>query len=54
LRQRFRTQSDAPTKIADLAKASSWDRGSVVEKSGFALMPGSKTADTDVARACAS
>jgi|SRR5690242_3148751 alpha/beta superfamily hydrolase len=53
---RFRTQSDAPAKIAELAKVSSWERGSVVEKSGFALMPGAKTADmdvTDVARACA-
>jgi hypothetical protein len=53
--ERFRTQSDVPA-IAELAKASSWQRGSVVEKSGFALMPGGKTADmdiADVARACA-
>jgi len=50
---RFRAQSDAPAKIAELAKASSWERGNVVEKSGFALMPGSKTTDSDVARACA-
>jgi hypothetical protein len=27
--------------------------GSLIEKSGFATMPGSKTADSDVARACA-
>lgn len=51
--QRFRAQDDASIKIAELAKASSWERGSAVEKSGFALMPGSKTTDTDVARACA-
>ena len=50
---RFRAQGDGPAKIAELAKASSWERGSVVEKSGFALMPGSKTTDSDVARACA-
>src|SRR5712664_4471436 len=50
---RFRAQGDAPAKIAELAKASSWERGSVVEKSGYALMPGSKTTDSDVARACA-
>ena len=50
---RFSAQSDGPAKIAELAKASSWERGSVVEKSGFALMPGSKTVDSDVARACA-
>ena len=50
---RFRAQGDAPAKVAELAKASTWERGNLVEKSGFALMPGSKTADTDVARACA-
>ncbi|HYR66414.1 MAG TPA: hypothetical protein VEP47_09795 [Reyranella sp.] len=49
----YRTQSDASAKIAELAKASSWERGSTVEKSGFATMPGSKTTDSDVARACA-
>lgn len=50
---RFRTQGDAPAKIAELAKASSWERGNVVEKSGYATMPGSKSTDSDVARACA-
>lgn len=50
---RFRAQTDAPARIAELAGASSWERGSVVEKSGYALMPGSKMADSDVARACA-
>jgi hypothetical protein len=51
--ERFRAQADAPAQIAALGKASSWERGSLVEKSGFALMPGSKTSDSDVARACA-
>jgi hypothetical protein len=51
--QRFRSQDDASARIAELARASSWERGTVVEKSGFALMPGGKTADVDVARACA-
>jgi len=51
--ERFRAQSDGPAKIAALAQASSWERATVVEKSGFALMPGSKTTDSDVARACA-
>ena len=50
---RFRAQGDAPAKLADLAKASTWERGGLIEKSGFAVMPGAKTADTDVARACA-
>ena len=51
--ERFRAQPDSATKIAELIKASTWDRGNVVEKSGFATMPGSKTTDSDVARACA-
>ena len=50
---RFRAQGDSAIKIAELTKASSWDRGNVIEKSGYATMPGSKTTDSDVARACA-
>jgi hypothetical protein len=50
---RFRAQGDAAAKIVELTKVSSWDRGRVIESSGFAVMPGSKTADSNVARACA-
>jgi hypothetical protein len=50
---RFRAQTDAAGKLVELSKTSSWDRGNFIEKSGFALMPGSKTTDSDVARACA-
>jgi hypothetical protein len=50
---RFRAQGDAAVKLVELSKVSSWERGSFIERSGFALMPGSKTADSDVARACA-
>jgi hypothetical protein len=50
---RFRAQGDAAAKLTELAKASTWERGGVIERSGFAMMPGSKTADSDVARACA-
>jgi hypothetical protein len=50
---RFRSQGDAAVKIGELVKTSSWDRGGFIERSGFAIMPGSKTADSDVARACA-
>lgn len=51
--ERFRTQSDAVVRTADLVKTSSWERGAVIEKSGYATMPGSTTANSDVARACA-
>jgi hypothetical protein len=50
---RFRAQGDASAKLGELSKASTWDRGSFIERSGFATMPGSKTSDSDVARACA-
>jgi hypothetical protein len=51
--ERFRGQPDGPAQIAVLTKASSWERGNLVEKSGYAVMPGSKTGNSDVARACA-
>lgn len=51
--ERFRAQDGATAKIAELAKASTWERSNVVEKSGFAVMPGSKSSDSDIARACA-
>jgi hypothetical protein len=38
--------------MAELAKASTWERSTVVEKSGFAVMPGTKSNDSDIARAC--
>jgi hypothetical protein len=51
--ERFREQPDAVVKADALVKTSAWERGKLVENSGFATMPGSKTADSDVARACA-
>ena len=50
--ERFRAQGDASAKMAELTKASTWERSTFVEKSGFAALPGSKTGDTDIARAC--
>ncbi|HYC65565.1 MAG TPA: hypothetical protein VEC14_12600 [Reyranellaceae bacterium] len=51
--ERFLAQSDAPAKVAALEKASTWERGSVLEKAGFAMLPGTQTSDSDIARACA-
>lgn len=51
--ERFRDQADGPARVADLAKASSWEGSGMVERGGYALMPGAKTSDSDVARACA-
>lgn len=38
--------------MAELTKASVWERTQVMEKSGFASLPGSKTGEPDLARAC--
>ncbi len=50
--ERFRAQGDAAAQMAALAKASTWERTTVVEKSGFAVLPGTKSNDSDIARAC--
>ena len=50
--ERFRAQGDLTTRMAELTKASSWERNSVLEKSGFASLPGAKAGDSDLARAC--
>jgi hypothetical protein len=50
--ERFRAQGDASARLAELTKANSWERTGVVEKSGFAVMPGAKSSDSDIARAC--
>jgi hypothetical protein len=50
--ERFRAQGDAPARLAELNKASTWERSTFVEKSGFASLPGTTTGDSDIARAC--
>ena len=39
--------------MAELSKASSWERSNIVEKGGFAVVPTDKISASDVARACA-
>jgi alpha/beta superfamily hydrolase len=51
--EKFRQQADASSKMVELRKASTWERGTFVEKGGWATMPGSTTPSTGVARACA-
>jgi hypothetical protein len=51
--QSFRAQVDVTAKTAELVKVSTWERGTMVEKGGFANVPGTTTANSDVARACA-
>jgi hypothetical protein len=47
--ERFHQQADAETKLVEFKKVSSWDRRSIIEKGGWATMPGSGTLDSAVA-----
>ncbi|MCL4766656.1 MAG: hypothetical protein KJZ80_10520 [Hyphomicrobiaceae bacterium] len=51
--ENFRRETDAAAQQAALKKASSWQQGTLVEKAGWATMPGKDTPNTGVARACA-
>ena len=50
---RFQDQADAQGKLSDLAKTTSWERGQVIQKAGFATITGNASIASDVASACA-
>ena len=51
---KFRGQPDVTTKLAEFNKATPWDRSALIEKGGWATIPGSGAATTSaVASACA-
>src|SRR5215470_10929803 len=47
--ERFRQQADAPAKLAEFNKASPWDRRLIIEKGGWATVPGTDTPNSAVA-----
>lgn len=49
----FNMDADKVGKLVELKKIDSWQRGDFVAKQGWATMPGSKEADSVVARSCA-
>ena len=50
----FRQAANASANLTELNKISyAWDRGTFIEKGGWAIMPGGKKADSTVAKACA-
>ena len=49
----FRRGKDAPEKLAELKKVSSWEQATFIEKGGWAKMPGTEAIDSGTARACA-
>ena len=52
--EKFQHQVDAPAKLVEFNKVSSWNRRSVIEEEGgWATMPGSDTPNSAVASACA-
>jgi hypothetical protein len=51
--EKFQHQADAATKLVEFKKVSSWDRRSVIEKGGWATMPGTDAPNSAVATACA-
>lgn len=50
---KFKAQPDAAAKLAELAKASFYERRNMIDKSGFATIGDNKSGDSDLAGACA-
>jgi hypothetical protein len=51
--ERFRQQADVAAKLTEFNKASVWDRRLIIEKGGWATVPGTDTANSAAATACA-
>ena len=52
--ERFQQQTDAASKLVAFNKvSSSWDRRALIEKGGWATMPGSTAPNSAVASTCA-
>ena len=51
--EKFQHQADASAKLIEFNKVSSWNQRSVIEKGGWATMPGTDTPNSAVASACA-
>jgi hypothetical protein len=50
----FQRSADAAVNLTALKKTDSWQQAAYVEKGGWAVMPGSKAADSSVPQACAA
>ena len=50
----FQRGADAAVNLTALKKTDSWQQATYVEKGGWAVMPGSKAADSGVPQACAA
>ena len=54
LRAEDERSADAAANMTTLKKTDSWQQAAYVEKGGWAVMPGSKAADSGVSQACAA
>ena len=50
----FQRSADAAVNLTALRKTDTWQQAAYVEKGGWAVMPGSKVADSGVPQACAA
>jgi hypothetical protein len=50
---KFQQQTDSAAKLVAFNKVPSWDRRALIEKGGWATMPGSSAPNSAVASACA-
>jgi len=51
--EKFQQQADSATKLIEFKKAASWDQRALIEKGGWATVPGSERTNSAVASACA-
>jgi len=51
--EKFQQQNDSATKLIEFKKTPSWDQRSLIEKAGWATMPGTEKSNSAVATACA-
>ena len=52
--EKFQQQADSAAKLIEFKQAASWDPRAIIEKGGWATLPGSDTANYAVAEACAN
>ena len=50
--EKFNAQADAPAKLTEFKKASTWDRRLIIENGGWATVPGTDAPNKALARAC--
>jgi hypothetical protein len=50
----FQRSADAAVNLTELKKTDSWQQAAYVDKGGWAVMPGSKAAESGVPQACAA